>query len=253
MSSTKNTVSINRWWWFRFTLRHGNAIRVRKCDSREFARANVPHSSAETFLTQAQNIRRKMANPDLVINMDEVGFSKRMLKGITKNCVFLTSVNVEPRFLETQDSNHVSVAAAITLSGFALLPLLISTRKTLPPEILSSYVFSQFKYFYTEKGYLNGKAMEFWVENICIPYIQFKKHQLNLPNESLSILMMDGLKAHTSSEKVGNLLKTNFDETVIIPQHTSRWYQPLDLCFNGVMKKTYSNNWSTDPSFSEQI
>jgi hypothetical protein len=253
LSSPKKIVSIDRWWWFRFTTRHRDQIKVWKCDSREFARANVPHGSAEAFLEQAKDIRSKMVHPDLIINMDEVGFSKRMMKGITKNCVFSTTLKVEPRFLEKQDSNHVSIVPAITVSGLTLTPLLISTRKSLPSEIQSTYIFSKFQYFFTPNGYLNGKATEFWIENIFVPYIQLKKLQLNLGNNALSILMMDGLKAHASSEKGITLLQQNFVKIVIIPPHTSHLYQPLDLCFNGVMKKSYLNNRTTDPSLYEKI
>jgi hypothetical protein len=92
--------------------------------------------------------------------MDESGFTARPLKGSQKNCVFSSVCPIKPRFLEKQDANHVTLVGAVTLSGSMLIPLLLSTRVHLPPEIAESYIAGEFQYVDTKKEYLTGQAMD---------------------------------------------------------------------------------------------
>jgi hypothetical protein len=76
--------------------------------------------------------------------MNESGFISRPLKGTRKNCVFLQNSTVKPRFLEKPSANHVALVGAVALSGYSLLPLLLSTSVHLPDEIDRSYVAGEF-------------------------------------------------------------------------------------------------------------
>jgi hypothetical protein len=113
----------------------------------------------EDVLPYIENSQRMISgefHPDLVINMNESGFCQRPLKASQENCVFIRTEETKPRFLEVRDANHISIVSAIALSGGHLLPLLLSTRPTLPEEIRASYLFHEFRYCHILKGYMTG-------------------------------------------------------------------------------------------------
>jgi hypothetical protein len=108
-------------------------------------------------------------HPDLILNMDESGFTQRLLKGTQKNSVFLGMVEIKPRFLAVHDANHVAFVGTVALSGCSLVPLFISTRLTLPSEIAVSHLAGEFRYFRTAKGYLTAEAMDDWIDGVLMP------------------------------------------------------------------------------------
>jgi hypothetical protein len=180
LSQQNRTAIIDRYWWRRFLLRHGD-LAVRRCDSREAARADVCRDQITPYIDALKDIVSQPFHPDLVINMDETGFTARPLKGARKNCVFSRGRSVPPRFLEAQDASHVTLVGAVTLSGSALIPLLLSTRVHLPPEIAGSYVSGAFRYFQTKKGYLTAQAMDFWVQAVPLTYVAEVRARLQGP------------------------------------------------------------------------
>jgi hypothetical protein len=98
-------------------------------------------------------------HPDLVINMDKLGFCQRSLKDSQKKGVFICTEETRPRFLEVRHGNGISIVAAVALSGGHLLPVPPSTRSTLREEIRPSYLFHEFRYCRTPQGCLTAEAM----------------------------------------------------------------------------------------------
>jgi hypothetical protein len=86
--------------------------------------------------------------------------------------VFLLDSPVKPSFLDEQDANHVTLVGAVMLSGYSLVPLLLSTRVRLPEEIDDSYLPRQFLYLHMPKGYLTRDAMDFWFDRVLLPYVE---------------------------------------------------------------------------------
>jgi hypothetical protein len=173
-------------------------------------------------------------HPDLIINMDESGFTGRPLKGTQKNCVFSRDRPIKPRFLERQDANHVTLVGAVTLSGSALTPLLLSTRLSPPPEIAGSCIGGEFRYFPTKKRYPTGPAMDDWVRTILIPYVAEARARLG--QQITALLILDGLRSH-STGYTRNAFQEAQIRMIELPTHTTHLYQPFDLCLFGVAKK----------------
>jgi hypothetical protein len=142
-------------------------------------------------------------HPDLVINMDEMGFISRLLKGSRKNCVLIQNATMNPWFLKKPDANHGTLVGVITPSSYSLLPLLLSTRLHLPAKTANSYVAGEFCYIMTAKGHLTGAAMNFWIDHVLLPYIQDVRFRLR--NLSTAILIINGLRSHNTALRQGHV------------------------------------------------
>jgi hypothetical protein len=235
LSTKISTVVIDRHWWYRFLGRHPG-LTVRRCDSREAARAEVRREQTTPYLDALTDVLSHPHHPDLIINMDESGFTTRPLKGIQKNCVFSRDRSTSPRFLETQEGNHVTLVGAVTRSGTALVPLLLSTRQNLPVELASSYVGGEFYYFHTPKGYLTGLAMDYWVDTVLLPYVIAVRTRFT--DRFTCVLILDGLRSH-STPHTQEIFRDQDIRVIDLPPHTTHLYQPLDLCIFGISKKEY--------------
>jgi hypothetical protein len=184
--------------------------------------------------------------------MDESEFTQRLLKATQKNCPFLRSVDIKPRFLDGPDANHVTLVGTVTLSGHGLTQLLLSTRANLPAEISTSYLANNFRYFQTGKGYLTGAAMDFWIDIVLISLITGARNCLEFPFPVS--LLLDELRAHFTP-----CFRDIFarESVIVIPiqPHTRHLYQTLDLCRFGVMKKEckQSRDNSTRSQFGEKL
>lgn len=88
----------------------------------------------------------------------------------------------------------MSVVAAVTLCGTDLTPLLISTTQNPPKDVRDSTLGNKFLWFQTKSGYLNSRAMIFWIKNILIPYLDSSSSTID--KEISPLLLFDNLK-HT--------------------------------------------------------
>jgi hypothetical protein len=125
---------VDRYWWKRFVIRH-EGLSGRRSDSRGVARASIRRDQIGQYIDALAEMLSRPLHPDLVTNMDESSFISWPLKGTSKNCVFLQNSMVKPRCFEKPDAKHVTLLGAVTLSGYSLLPLLLSPRVHLPDDI----------------------------------------------------------------------------------------------------------------------
>lgn len=148
-------VDINRLWWHRFRKKLQSIFGVFKVHSIESKRCSIAKDIVEEYYKKLDAEIRKGYIPSLVLNMDESGFIKRPYKDSLKNCICFNNCTVKPKFREDNDGNHISVVEAVTLSGIALKPLLISTTLYPPREVVDSPIGNKFFWAKTSKGYLN--------------------------------------------------------------------------------------------------
>lgn len=230
-------VFLDRNWWYRFKLKHFDELSVTKIHSLEASRANVSKDDINVHFQKMDQKLQRCHYPQLIVNVDESGFVQRPNKNTTRNCICIKSCSVAPSFIDDSDSNHISIVAAVTLSGQALTPLLISTTENPPQEVIDSPLGNKFHWFKTRRGYLNEEAMLHWLNIVYLPYINQMKRLINDKNAQ-PLLIFDGLKAH-QTVKVNQLLESNQIDVLTLPPHSSHLVQCLDLCFFGVMKKHY--------------
>jgi hypothetical protein len=120
-------------------------LAVRRGASREMGRAAVTKEDVLRYLENLERIVSGEFHPDLVINMDESRLCQRPLKDSQRNCVFIRTEETRPKFLHVPNGNHISVVAAVALSGRRLLPLFLWTQSPLPEETRASYFIHEFR------------------------------------------------------------------------------------------------------------
>lgn len=230
-------IVIDRYWWYRFKEKHKDKLNVLKVNSLESARIDVKKEDVHQLFNEFTEKIKTCGAPQLIINMDESGFVQRPLKNTTKNCICFKDCPVKPSFRDASDGNYISIVAAVTLSGRSLKSLLISTTEKPPQEVIDSCIGDEFVWFKTRKGYLNEEAMLFWLRNILLHYVHSMKPFFPAEN-CRPLLIFDGLKNHQTA-KVKTILEENSIETLVLPPHSSHLLQCLDLCFFGIMKRSY--------------
>jgi hypothetical protein len=176
--------------------------------------------------------------PDLILDVDESGFSQRLLKRTQKNCAFLRTMDINPGFLEVYDANHVTLVGAVTLSGRCLVPHPLSARMTFPSEIVTSYLASEFRDFRASKGYLTAEALDCWIEIVLMPYAAAV--QARVESHFPEFLLLDGLRAHFTPHARDVFAR---ESVIVMPisAHTSRLYQVRGLCVFGIIKQEYGS------------
>lgn len=234
----KPFLSINRQWWYRFRLKYDKIVSVIKVHSLETNRCEVTEEEVLNYYNELEKEISITKIPSLIINLDESGFIIRPDKDTKRNCVVINGCNAKPSFRDEIDGNHVSIVAGVTMDGQALKPLLISTTIKPPKEIMSTILGNSFEWYKTSKGYLNSKAMLFWIKNIYVPYLEIQKNEYG--QNIRPLLIMDGLKSHQTDE-VFKLLNENNVKTLFLPPHASHLLQCLDLSVFGAMKIHYKN------------
>jgi hypothetical protein len=132
LSSPNNPIIVDRYWRSQFLVRHAQ-IAVRRCDSREVARAAMHREHVASYIDALIRMLTQEFHPDLILNMDESAWTSRPLKGEQKN-VFCCDTPIQPQFLENQDVNHVTLVGVVILTGNGLIPFFLSTRVHLPTE-----------------------------------------------------------------------------------------------------------------------
>ena len=231
-------VILNRQWWFNFKLKYNDLINVLKIQSLESKRFDVSQGQVDDYFNRLEVEVNKCPYPQIILNMDESGFISRPYKDKKKNCVIRRDCSTHPCFRDSIDGYHISVVAAVTLSGVALTPLLISTTKNPPKEIKNSSLGNKFLWYQTESGYLDTGAMVFWVQNILLPYLHCAES--TIPKPVSPLLLFDNLKSHLATD-VLDIFKANNIRICPLPPHSSHILQVLDLSFFGKMKEEFKN------------
>jgi hypothetical protein len=117
-------------------------------------------------------------------------------------------------------------------------------RVSLPVEMRTSYLQSQFQYYRTAKGYLTADAVNCWVDQVLMPYVAATRTLLgrNFP----VFLILDGLKTHFAPH-ARDIFEQERATVIPLPPHASHLYQILDLCKFGVMKRNINNGETARP------
>ena len=76
---------------------------------------------------------------------------------------------------------------------------------------------------------------EEYIENVFIKFVEEKRNSLNL-HQDTAILILDGCMTHNSG-KVKEILGKKGIKMILIPPHSSQFFQMLDLITFGCLKK----------------
>lgn len=231
-------IVLDREWWYNFRHKYESIISIKKVHSLENKRFMITRDQVTKHFNDLQKEIDVCPVPSVIINLDETGFIKRPYKNAYRNCVYVKHCSIEPRFVDYKDGNHISVVAAISLSNNQLLPPLLSTTINPPQTVYDSPLGNRFLWYKTPKGYLNEKAMEFWINNILFPYLNLIKSNWTSKFNFSPLLICDNLKAHLT-QNIRTLLNNNGVRLFTFPPNSTHLLQALDLTFFSVMKDTY--------------
>ena len=231
-------ITLTRQWWYNFKGKYDDILKVMKIHSLEYKRFEVTKEQVIDYFERLKVELAKCPFPPVIINLDETGFISRPNKNKAKYCVFRKDCNTHPCYSDCNDGYHVSVLAAVTLSGISLKPLLISQTEKPPKIVTDSILGNTFSWYYTESGYLNAGAMIYWIKEILIPYLEIITSTCDF--EITPLLLFDNLKSHLTDEVI-ELLQMNNIRTCPLPPHSSQILQVLDLTFFGPMKSEFAS------------
>ena len=243
-------VALNRQWWYNFKEKHDRILKIMKIHSLEYKRFEVTEEQVVDYFRRLTNELAKCPYPPIIINIDETGFISRPCKNKSKYCVFRKDCNTHPCYNDCNDGYHVSVLAAVTLSGISLKPLLISQTEKPPKVVRDSPLGNTFSWYCTKSGYLNANAMIYWIKEILVPYLTYISSTIDF--EITPLLLFDNLRSHLTDE-VLQLLQDNNVRICCLPPHSSHILQVLDLSFFGAMKSEFATCEATNFDKSQKM
>ena len=205
----------------------------------ERARAEVTHAQLDAFYNEFTE-QTKGVHPQLVFNMDEVGFSRKV-RCPSFPCIVTSEysgMKVEAIPQESYDTTFTLVAC-VNLAGGWLPPLVVIPRKTLPWEFLGEYVWAQHDcYFeFNASGFANGDIIAVWYENVFLPRLEEMRATLQL-GKAPAVLLCDGFRGHATEWLKGRAALDNV-RLVFLPAHSSHVTQPLDQFVFANIKQAY--------------
>ncbi len=233
------TKVFTRDWIHDFKNRHKDEIDKVSADSLEENRADISLDEVNRYIDEVEQMMKDPPNPFLLINFDEIGFGRRPEKGKKKKVYVFKQCEVKPFFREEVDQHHISVVVGVSAACCDIMPLFISTRKHLDPDINETFFLRRANYYYTSKGYANTDSTVFWIENNLEPYVQFVRKIIG--EELRCVVIADGLKAHFNERAIEALNHIGNIQIIAIPPHSSHITQVLDLTIFNSFKRCYDS------------
>ena len=145
------------------------------------------------------------------------------------------------------DKRQMTAVFAATITGEFLPPQLVykgTTRACLP-----DYKFpDSWHVTFTYNHWCNEETVKLYIEKVIVPYIERKKQELKLPSSQRALCIIDGFKAHCTSDVI-KLLDHHGIDIVYVPANCTGELQPLDLSVNKSVKdiiKQRFQEWYAD-------
>ena len=231
-------IQVSKRWVSRLVQGHPELV-MAKALPIESKRAEVSREELAAFYT---NLREQLADakPELVFNMDEVGFSRRArLKCFT--CV--ATRDYEGKIIEslqTDDTDTTfTMIATVALDGSWLPPLVISPCKTLPREFLERHLWLGHDCFieHSSSGFANRDLVSVWYDDVFLPRLLERRTILGNMEEK-AILLCDGFRGHDNLTFRAKAARDNV-LLIFLPAHSSHKTQPLDQYVFANVKRCY--------------
>ena len=206
----------------------------------ERARAEVTQEELARFYAQlASNVEGVL--PESVVNMDEVGFSRRS-RGSPLPCVIpaqLQERKIEYVPQEELDTTFTLIAC-VTLAGEALVPYIVVPVKSLPNDFLtdSAWIQRDCVLDFAPSGFANGGVVNHWYRKVFRSWME--QHRRRLGNSDAPIVLIcDGFAGHANDEFRAMTAEDNV-RLVYLPAHSSHLTQALDKFVFAIMKRNYN-------------
>ena len=214
-------------WWLWFKRRHPDAVKLRKADSLDRARALF--STVENLRSYFHLLRQVM---------DEGGFHERLqdVYNCDESVINLnksTQKVVVPRRSRAAhsrvvaSSEHISIHCCINAAGHSMPPMIIFS-KSFPGGNYAAGGPDGALYAKQDSGFMDSELFLKWFEKIFIPNAR--------PTEDNSVLLlMDGHASHCSPQVIEAARQHNVILLALTP-HTTHLCQPLDVAVYSSLK-----------------
>lgn len=220
-------------------VKQGHGLAAEMAVPIERVRAEVTRDELQQFYLQLRE-NLEGVSPESVVNLDEVGFSRRS-RGAPLPCVIpeqLRGSKIEYIPQEELDST-VTLLAAVTLTGQALMPYIVAPVKSLPKDFMTDTVWVDRDCVldFSSTGFANGGIINQWYERVFRPWCAQHRQQLGNPQAPI-VLICDGFAGHTNDQlKVATAMDNV--RLVFLPPHSSHLTQALDKFVFAIMKRCY--------------
>ena len=101
---------------------------------------------------------------------------------------------------------------------------------------------------FTVNHWCNEETVKLYIKKVIVPFVQRKKDELKLNSSQRALCIIDGFRAHCTSDVV-NLLDRHGIDVVYVPANCTGELQPLDLSVNKSVKdiiKQCFQEWYSD-------
>lgn len=223
--SRRSSTDLTYGWYTRFMERHPELC-VRASEPLARARHGVDLAAfRELFVSMAKDIIELKLDASRVYNMDETSFvSKHQGKGVV---AVRGSTSVWTKVPET--AFHLSIVASVSAAGHAIPPLFVMPGTRVRRTSLDGCVIDGSGVITAEKGFVNGKIFELWIDHFVD----------NLPTSVPRpvLLVCDGCSSHLGSAAALRCVERGV-KILFLPPNATHLLQPLDVAvFRGFKRE----------------
>ena len=215
-------------WFKKFLIRHPE-LSEKQSETQDRGRNRMSNSNVmEQHFKLLEETLDELGikdKPGQIFNCDETGWSgkeksKQKVFGVKGQHCYQQSV---------LGTGHITAHLCISANG-TVLPSFLIFEKSLPHTTYKEGVPGNWRFAYSESGYMDTELFINWFKDVFIP---------NCGTSRPVLLVMDNHDSHISMEMIRTAQENNI--TLFgLPAHTTHLLQPLDVHINGPLKATFN-------------
>ena len=235
---------------FKITISKRTITRIIKSDNRLCETTATPLEKERAEVTQIDlrefydNLKKEISGyrPDCVINIDEIGFSRK-IKNKNIKCV-VTHDKKNHKIHYIQDDNNektFTLIAAVSIFGTNLKPYIVCPISSIPKEFLDENVCLGHDCVldFNKSGFTTGTIICSWYIKVFREWVRSKRKKLNSPEEKIAIIC-DSFTGHNTNQFKELATEDNV-KIIFLPPHSSHITQALDKYVFALVKEFYRN------------
>ena len=213
-------------WAQRFVKRNGFSLRSpNQLGPRSLTITDLVITDYFSVLTDYLSSIDFVSHPELILNMNETGWSK----GQQFKRKIVTEKGKRPNVPKSITIDHITSTHTISGNGDILTPFIVF-KGSIPLAIQNEQP-NEWHYQRSESGFMNSALFLLWLQIVILPYVKKMKKKV--------LLILDNASCHLSVEGL-TFARNNDIEILSLPPNTTNFLQPLDQLFF-VLKNSFYN------------
>jgi hypothetical protein len=214
-------------------------FRLQRAAPLDEGRWRVTKETIERHFNLLQEAGVLDCEPSMIINIDETGFgASKSGRMKPKKVIVPNEFTGIPVYQEELASHFLTSLSAISLSGDALFPALISARQSDHPDASSCSFYPFLLRYESENAFVTRDIFNCYLGAVVIPY--FEAIRLTPGRENWrGFIIFDGHKSHLC-DLANAICAENNITLYLLPPHSSHLCQPLDRGYFRKLKSCYA-------------